>query len=169
MEMEARQEIKEALYSLRHQRYCTSRDLPENEKGYCKWCGKKTPDKRLKYCSEECTCECYIRMGHNIRWHVYQRDYGVCAQCGLHIGQANEYLYKYHILTCHNSWSWKPGVYKKSDWGPWWDINRNWWEADHIIPVVNGGGCCGLDNYQTLCIRCHKEDTKNINKESEGE
>ena len=34
------------------------------------------------------------------------------------------------------------------------------WQADHIIAVVNGGGCCGLDGYQTLCISCHKEKTR---------
>lgn len=29
------------------------------------------------------------------------------------------------------------------------------WEADHINPVENGGGACGMDNMQTLCIPCH--------------
>ena len=33
------------------------------------------------------------------------------------------------------------------------------WDADHIIPVKNGGGCCGLDNLRTLCIPCHKNIT----------
>ena len=34
------------------------------------------------------------------------------------------------------------------------------WEADHIKPVEYGGGACGLDNYQTLCKKCHKKKTK---------
>lgn len=33
------------------------------------------------------------------------------------------------------------------------------WDADHIIPVREGGGSCGLDNIQTLCIPCHKHKT----------
>lgn len=33
------------------------------------------------------------------------------------------------------------------------------WEADHILPVHQGGGACGLDNFQTLCKNCHKEKT----------
>lgn len=33
------------------------------------------------------------------------------------------------------------------------------WEADHIVPVVEGGGACGLDNYRTLCTPCHKSET----------
>jgi 5-methylcytosine-specific restriction endonuclease McrA len=33
------------------------------------------------------------------------------------------------------------------------------WEADHIVPVAEGGGACGLENYRTLCVPCHKEIT----------
>ena len=33
------------------------------------------------------------------------------------------------------------------------------WQADHIVAVVNGGGCCDLDGYQTLCLECHKKKT----------
>lgn len=33
------------------------------------------------------------------------------------------------------------------------------WQADHIIPVSKGGGACSIDNFQTLCIECHKEKT----------
>lgn len=35
------------------------------------------------------------------------------------------------------------------------------WDADHILPVIEGGGCCGLSNYQTLCLRCHTAKTTN--------
>lgn len=48
---------------------------------------------------------------------------------------------------------------------------RNWtagrstgWDADHIVPVVEGGGGCGLDNYRTLCHPCHKEATAHLAK-----
>lgn len=29
------------------------------------------------------------------------------------------------------------------------------WQADHILPVHLGGGGCNLDNFQTLCRKCH--------------
>lgn len=29
------------------------------------------------------------------------------------------------------------------------------WQADHIHPVFKGGGACTLDNFQTLCSKCH--------------
>ena len=34
------------------------------------------------------------------------------------------------------------------------------WEVDHIIEVREGGGACGLDNFQTLCPDCHNDKTK---------
>lgn len=34
------------------------------------------------------------------------------------------------------------------------------WHADHINPVVNGGGASELENFQTLCIDCHKGKTR---------
>jgi len=38
----------------------------------------------------------------------------------------------------------------------------NMWQADHIVPVVHGGGCCGLENIRTLCLPCHKRETKEL-------
>jgi 5-methylcytosine-specific restriction endonuclease McrA len=49
-----------------------------------------------------------------------------------------------------------------SQLGPWATINYRYWEADHIVPVCDGGGVCGLDNYRTLCVRCHKADTARL-------
>jgi hypothetical protein len=42
------------------------------------------------------------------------------------------------------------------------DISVAWWEADHIVPVVEGGGECGIDGYRTLCVPCHKTVTANL-------
>jgi 5-methylcytosine-specific restriction protein A len=30
------------------------------------------------------------------------------------------------------------------------------WHAHHVVPVASGGGYCGLDNYITLCVKCHR-------------
>lgn len=40
---------------------------------------------------------------------------------------------------------------------------RSFWDADHVVRVVDGGGCCGLDNYQTLCVFCHAKKTREGN------
>ena len=36
------------------------------------------------------------------------------------------------------------------------------WQSDHIIPVVEGGGECGLENLRTLCTNCHRKETKEL-------
>lgn len=36
------------------------------------------------------------------------------------------------------------------------------WQADHILPVSQGGSGCDLSNFQTLCLSCHKEKTYNL-------
>ena len=45
----------------------------------------------------------------------------------------------------------------------YWDLEsytgRSLWEADHITPVVEGGGECDLSNLRTLCLRCHRMAT----------
>jgi 5-methylcytosine-specific restriction endonuclease McrA len=36
------------------------------------------------------------------------------------------------------------------------------WEMDHIVPVVEGGGGCGLGNLRTLCLACHRAETAEL-------
>lgn len=36
------------------------------------------------------------------------------------------------------------------------------WEVDHIVPVVEGGGECGMDNLRTLCVPCHRQVTREL-------
>jgi 5-methylcytosine-specific restriction endonuclease McrA len=38
------------------------------------------------------------------------------------------------------------------------------WEADHEIPVSEGGGMCGLENLRTLCKPCHNAATAALAK-----
>lgn len=36
------------------------------------------------------------------------------------------------------------------------------WQADHIIPVAEGGGECTLENLRTLCTPCHASATRDL-------
>lgn len=36
------------------------------------------------------------------------------------------------------------------------------WQADHVIPVVEGGGECGIDGLRTLCTGCHGVETAEL-------
>jgi len=40
--------------------------------------------------------------------------------------------------------------------------SRSLWDADHIVPVCEGGGECDLDNYRTLCVPCHRRVTAGL-------
>lgn len=77
------------------------------------------------------------------RQQVFQRDQGICAKCRKDVF-ADEF---------HGNGS----VRKRRARG-----SGDLWQADHIKPVVEGGGECGLDNLRTLCTACHKAETKGL-------
>jgi len=53
-------------------------------------------------------------------------------------------------------WNWKATLVVRLGF----DRHRaTFWDADHCVPVVEGGGESGLENYQTLCQPCHKAKT----------
>ena len=39
---------------------------------------------------------------------------------------------------------------------------KSLWDADHIVPVAEGGGECDLCNLRTLCIPCHRRVTEEL-------
>lgn len=48
------------------------------------------------------------------------------------------------------------------DLGKWTLSRHEGWDIDHIVPVVEGGGQCGLENLRTLCHPCHKQVTREL-------
>lgn len=38
----------------------------------------------------------------------------------------------------------------------------DFWQADHILAVAEGGGDAGLDNLRTLCTPCHQLETEKL-------
>ena len=38
----------------------------------------------------------------------------------------------------------------------------DFWQADHIKAVAEGGGSCGLENLRTLCTPCHQIETEKL-------
>lgn len=134
--------------------------LPKNSEGLtcCRWCGKGVKPPRRTMCSPECAREIRIRSSHKfMKQEVYKRDRGICAICKvdtktiaknalkLNLEDRELYLLNYDIPMSRKIWKRKFG--------------GGLWDADHILPVKNGGGCCGLDNLRTLCIPCHKNIT----------
>jgi 5-methylcytosine-specific restriction protein A len=79
---------------------------------------------------------------------VYQRDKGVCSLCRMHTDRVLR-----EIRVAVRLWP--------SSVPPYFTYVRigSLWDMDHITPVVEGGGECGLDNLRTLCVWCHKRET----------
>jgi 5-methylcytosine-specific restriction protein A len=47
-------------------------------------------------------------------------------------------------------------------------VSGHHWQADHTVPVAEGGGLCGLEGYRTLCTPCHKRETAALAKRRAG-
>jgi 5-methylcytosine-specific restriction endonuclease McrA len=46
------------------------------------------------------------------------------------------------------------------EWGLAERSRKSLWDADHIVPVAEGGGQCDLANMRTLCLKCHRQATE---------
>ena len=134
--------------------------LNKTEEGLpcCRWCNKGVKKPRRTICSPECEHELKLRIsGRYMRDCVYLRDKGICKLCSIDTkviasdalkldeDEREKFLSEYSISKKRKIWKRKHG--------------GGLWDADHIIPVKDGGGLCGLDNMRTLCIKCHKKVT----------
>lgn len=153
-------------------RHIDHRALRPPQKGVCRWCGGKVGRGRRTWCSQKCVDDYRIRAEPSYASHlVGKRDGGICRACGMDTCKLERTLWS---LFDRPMWSMKRDRYStKSDRAireiARWALERMgfgkvaWprklWERDHIVAVVEGGGGCGLDNYQTLCIPCHRAKT----------
>lgn len=135
-----------------------------NGRGFCKWCEKEVPKGRRAWCSEECCDESSVRTDPGFaRTRVFRRDKGVCAQCSIDTervkAEADRLMDRIREVfpdLCK-------GVAAKNGFLRGLGFTQlHLWEADHIIPVSEGGGECGLDNLRTLCVPCHKTATAQL-------
>ena len=88
-----------------------------------------------------------------LRDKVFERDHGVCSICRLDCVAELRRLKRLRgdmRLSAWAVWGARPGQ------------RTSLWDADHIIPVIEGGGECDLSNIRTLCIRCHRIVTNEL-------
>ena len=113
----------------------------------CRWCGKDVQPPKLTFCSEACVHEFLLRSDPAyLRRAVYERDHGVCSKCGLDTVKLEQELRQLPVGAERDARKLALGFPAHRD---------SLWDADHVQPVAEGGGLCGLDNMATLCIRCH--------------
>lgn len=86
---------------------------------------------------------------------VLARDGGVCAHCQ----RDCEALFRKIRVTKR---ALRPSRLAQLGLPAYLLRRRRYWEVDHITPVVEGGGSCGLANLRTLCWACHKQATREL-------
>ena len=132
-------------------------DRDPEGRAICRWCRHTIDPKgrRLTFCSQACVEEWKIRSRpSHVRWLLRRRDHEVCALC--HVDTA-------WLRAAIRSWSpWDRSAAEKVVIKRVWRSAR--WQADHIRPVAEGGGDCGLDNYRTLCCACHAAETGKLRR-----
>jgi len=134
--------------------------LGPNGRRLCRQCKKEVHPPRKTFCSDECVHEWKLRSsGKYLREQVYLRDLGRCNLCkvdtriqriqledALRECGYDEKDPRYAALIASLSLT-------RSE------ARKSLWQADHIRPVENGGGECGLGGIQSLCVSCHKAKT----------
>jgi 5-methylcytosine-specific restriction endonuclease McrA len=127
-----------------------------NGRPLCRWCNLEIPPRRFTFCSDFCVHQWKLRTDPGyLREQVFARDRGVCRSCGVDTAAAFLELKRargVHRLKLLERW----GLKRIS--------RRTLWDADHILPVAEGGGECDLDNLRTLCLICHRRVTLELRK-----
>src|SRR5271165_979804 len=132
--------------------------LPKGENGrnLCRWCNLEVARGRITFCSDWCVEEWRLRSDPGyLREKVLARDRGICALCRVDCEAVWRNLRRLRgaaRLKLLRDWGLKPG----------W--RKSLWDADHIVPVVEGGGECDLENIRTLCLKCHRAATAELRK-----
>ncbi len=119
----------------------------KRQRGLCRWCGAAVPKGRFTFCGPRCVHEWKLRTDPGyLRAQVFARDRGVCAQCGVDTEALRRNKRKLDYAARRQF---------EKEWG----ARRHLWDADHIVPVAEGGGECDLSNMRTLCLKCHRTAT----------
>jgi len=90
-----------------------------------------------------------------LRECVFERDAGVCALCGTDTHRLRRRIMRLPFsqrMRELRALQQRGVIYKR---------RKSWWEADHILPVVEGGDS-NLENIRTLCIPCHRDVTREL-------
>jgi 5-methylcytosine-specific restriction protein A len=123
-------------------------ELDDTGRPVCRWCRGSVLPPRRTFCGDACVHEWKIRSSPwYVRREIKKRDKGICQICGL------------NVLKAHREWGRRKPAASDRAARRQWRAERPRWEADHIVPVADGGGECGLENYRLLCRPCHVQVT----------
>jgi 5-methylcytosine-specific restriction enzyme A len=136
--------------------WARGQELPKGSEGrnLCRWCELEVPKGRLTFCSNFCVEEWKLRTDPGfLRDRTLERDQGICALCGVDTQAA-------YLAIKRSRGGARVRLLQK--WGLKTLNRRTLWDADHIVPVAEGGGACDLSNIRTLCLLCHRDATRQL-------
>lgn len=128
-------------------------ELPTGSSGraLCRWCSLEVPRGRFTFCSDWCVHEWRLRTNTGyLRQQIFARDRGICNLCHIDCVEA------FRRLKRSRGASRKQMLHY---WGLKSIARKSLWDADHILPVCEGGGECDQSNIRTLCLACHQDAT----------
>jgi 5-methylcytosine-specific restriction endonuclease McrA len=148
-----------------HPAYDPSAEGPDG-RALCRWCIAQLPPRRIMFCSPACRHEFMLRRSQSyLRQHVFARDQGICCQCRLDGGSLDR------IIACMRG---HDDQGQRDDAAALWALEglgfgrrrrvTSVWNMDHRIAVAEGGGSCGMGNVRTLCLTCHKAETRALHR-----
>ena len=129
-----------------------------NGRPLCRWCELEILARRRRtFCSDYCVHQHRLRTDPGyLRDQVFARDHGRCAACDA------------DTVAIYAALKRSRGVARAAGLSLYGlktiASRRSLWDADHILPVAEGGGQCDLDNLRTLCLPCHREATANLRR-----
>lgn len=136
----------------------------------CRTCGVVLDGRKTSFCSQACRDDALIRCWPSeARRQVKARDKEVCAGCGLDCAAAKKIIQTAGRECWGQGVRWNGQIGRISGYEAVWQFlatkpRSHLWEANHIVPVVEGSGGCGLDNLETLCIWCHRDHTAELRR-----
>lgn len=130
-----------------------------NGRRLCLLCHREVPKGRRSWCSQDCV-DCYLddHDWNRLRRKVYRRDRGVCALCGTDCRALKAEFRR--IRNQMDGWN-TESEWLKQNGIPVARADSDFWDADHIRPVSEGGRNL-LENLRTLCIPCHQKETHDL-------
>lgn len=159
--------------------------FPSKGPGLCRVCGGVITDGRFTTCSHACGERVRLSVSATSqRYSVRRRDRGVCARCGCDTEKLKRILRRAQYSAQAARWRLR-GRPPHYDWFrdvatalgiPWGRRDGDLWDMAHVKAVCDGGGIVPgmtvdeiMGNLETLCIWCHREDTRTLKRRARSE
>ncbi|MBA3847671.1 MAG: HNH endonuclease [Planctomycetes bacterium] len=154
----------------------------------CRRCLGPLPHPQAMFCGAPCAHEFRIRASPAYaRRAVFARDGGVCTHCRLDCGMLDRIIARLRRGSgdadpaggsdAQGEWTAVERTddeQRESELTALWLIEKlglgrrrhscSLWQMDHRVPFSDGGADCGLGNYRTLCLACHRLQTRELHR-----